>query len=273
MNIAVKQYHASDHAGAMDTIHAMETGNWDTRPRAGWPGGDQPSYPVYTSLAYRYIADLQAAAGDFSKAEATCGRADPHDQVGALNVLAWMEAMAGKKDAALAHAEKIVKLCTEGRARKNDPPRIGDIALLQVLLGDNEGAKKTDELFPGEVYTAASVIKSLKDAQDPKAYKEYLPLHHFDFSSEEDRLAGVAGERRIFHRRPKSAVSDAIYLINNDLSSELFTNPQGALRAIAETPHRKTQFYEPERNEQFEGMEEAILQMADRLGNVMRLGR
>jgi hypothetical protein len=282
MKIAVIQYNAGDRAGAMDTVRTMETVNWDKNP---WREKD--AHSAWTSRACRFIADLQAAAGDFSKAEATCERSDLFDRIEALHILAWMEAIAGKRDDALAHAEKTVTLSVEAAARTTGVPNtdavakiqpiLFDIATLQAILGDSTAAKKTDALFLDKQRkgdTRAEIfLKGVAESRDPTQYRENALLHHFDYNSEESWLGSITEEAGLFHRRPKSTVSGAVDLINKYLSAELFTDPRSALQAIAVTPHRKTQFYEPETNEQFDGIVAAILQIADALDAVMKLGR
>jgi|GEM_PF-631904 len=275
MKIAVMQYNAGDHVGAMDTVRALEKGNW---VRSSVPLDYSASL---AAAAYRNIAYLQAAAGDFSKAEETCRRPAMFiEQMRALDVLAWAEAIAGKKAEALAHAERATKIGIEG-ARAPWPyssiekPKpsdiqfiIHDIAVLQAILGDTAGAKKTDALFGADA-RQRSEIEDLGNSRDPT--DKLLQRDAFAVRSWGESLESVTGEVGFFYRS-KPTISDVINFISSQLSSELFTNPANVLRAIDAKPMPIVEAASVQRR-MIDEFAKKIVEIADKLHRLRKLSQ
>jgi hypothetical protein len=224
--IAVIQYHSGDITGAENTIREIG-------PDIGGAYSNQ-------SLAYGYIARLQAIEGDFSKAKVNIEK-EKWDLIkpDSYWTLACEEALAGKRSQALEHIAKALQITMsldkDSRGQAIEFYRVGR---MQVFLGDIDGAKNSYLLGNKETREHTNL--------EPEPFDQ----RYFEGMQIEKEVAGLRkngswffslewlGDPRLFEVKPNISVPSEKYiewtrLLQNKLSDELFTDQQGALRTIA----------------------------------------
>lgn len=213
-NIAAFQYYAGDAAGAENTIREIGSGSSKERPYAN------------QSNAYGNISYLQAIHGDFSLAETSIEkqRWDVIKPTSYFN-LACEEALAGKRDQALAHIAKALdvdkKLDADSHLVNLD---LYQVASVQAYLGDIEGAKKSYS-EPGYLVQSGYAGIHIEAVVENQRNRSELNLKFI-------------GDERLLKVKPDKSLALEKYVewtrfLQNKLNDELFTDQQSALRTIA----------------------------------------
>jgi len=230
--IAAIQYYAGDASGAEETIREIGAGGSQERPYA------------FQSAAHGYMAVLQAADGDFPRAEASLDLARANGSIcWASLFVATKEALADRGDQASSLLAKILAVPLE-----DSSTFLGKILIVQGFLGDRDGAEKTSRKHI-ENLKRNSFLSRQEIQNAERSDREEVARAESDRPALRGRLAW---ETRLtmaallpFVSHPEilrykldigsgqDRCQELLGLLNKQLNTELFTDPESAMRTIA----------------------------------------